>query len=77
MDEMGGMLILNITEPVMEVFEVTGLFGYLVIMNNQNGFPKICIRLRFWEEFFIFFYHYNIPYPSNQNHKIIFRIFHK
>ncbi len=31
MDEMGGMLIRNITEPVMEVFEVTGFSDILNI----------------------------------------------
>lgn len=31
MDEMGGMLIRNVTEPVMEVFEVTGFSDVLDI----------------------------------------------
>ena len=31
MDEMGGMLIRNITEPVMEVFEATGFSDILNI----------------------------------------------
>ena len=31
MDEMGGMLIRNVTEPVMEVFEVTGFSDVLNI----------------------------------------------
>ena len=54
MDEMGGMLIRNITEPVMEVFEVTG-FSDILNIEWSERLPEICIHYGFGKSFLYFF----------------------